>query len=30
MTWRDLFDRAARFETDIETIRKTLAERRDE
>ncbi len=30
MTWRELFDRAARFETDIETIRTTLAERRDE
>lgn len=30
MTWRELFDRADGTETDRETIRRTLAERRDE
>ncbi len=30
MTWRELFDRADGTETDLETIRRTLAERRDE
>ncbi len=30
MTWRDLFDRAKAFGTDIETVRDTLVERRDE
>lgn len=30
MTWRELFERAAGAETDVETIRETLAERRDE
>ena len=30
MTWRDLFERAAEFETDTETIRETLAGQRRE
>jgi hypothetical protein len=30
MTWRELFDRVDGSETDLETIRHTLAERRDE
>ncbi len=30
MTWRDLFDRAEEFDTDIEAVRKTLVEQRDE
>ncbi len=30
MTWRELFDRAEEFDTDIETIRDTLTERRRE
>ncbi len=28
MTWRELFDRVEEFDTDIETIRETLAGRR--
>jgi hypothetical protein len=30
MTWRELFDRAEEFDTDIETVRETLTERRRE
>jgi hypothetical protein len=30
MTWRELFERADGTEMDLETIRRTLAERRDE
>lgn len=29
MTWADLFERAEAYETDVETIRETLAARRD-
>ncbi|SIR48380.1 hypothetical protein SAMN05421858_2445 [Haladaptatus litoreus] len=30
MTWHDLFDRAKQFDTDVETVRETLSERRNE
>lgn len=30
MTWAALFERASDHETDVETIQRTLAERRDE
>ena len=29
MSWADLFERAEAYETDVETIRATLAVRRD-
>ncbi|WP_435176786.1 hypothetical protein [Halorussus sp. AFM4] len=29
MDWADLFDRAERYGTDVETIRASLAERRE-
>ncbi len=30
MTWGELFTRAAEFDTDLETVRETLSEHRDE
>ncbi len=30
MTWRDLFDRAEAFETNLETVHEKVAERRNE
>jgi hypothetical protein len=30
MNWADIFERAEAYETDVETIRETLAARRDD